>query len=64
MELKMWLLKNKLTITEFAIMIGYNKNHVGSVSTGYIRAGKGLAYAIEMATGGQVKAKSLMEKQK
>lgn len=64
MDLRRWIFDNDLTITKFANLIGYHRNHIAAIVNNGLHAGKGLALAIEIATEGKVKAKSLTKKPK
>ena len=61
MELKLWLVKNKKKITDFANEIGVTRTHLGEVMSGRRKIGNSLAKFIELKTNGEVKAEDLLK---
>jgi len=61
MELKLYLVKNRITIADFSEKIGYSRNMISGVANGIYRPSKRLAKTIEQATNGEVKAEDLMK---
>ncbi len=62
MDLREYLFRNNLQLTEFARIVNYSRQHVSGVMHGTIRPGRKLAEAIEKATNGEVKAEDLLQK--
>lgn len=60
MQLKIYLLINRMSITEFSEILNYSRNQVSGVINGKIKPGRKLAKLIEKATEGAVKAKDLL----
>lgn len=60
MKLKLYLVENKITITEFAEKLGCSRNHLGEIMNGRRKIGRSLAQLIEIKTNGEVKAEDLM----
>lgn len=61
MQLKIYLVKNKKTITEFADELGCSRNHLGEIMNGRRKIGSSLAKLIEIKTNGEVKAEDLLK---
>lgn len=62
MELKLYLMKNRLTIKEFCEKVNYSRNQISGVMSGKLRASKKLAKIIEQATNGEVTAEEVLKK--
>ncbi|NGX62194.1 MAG: hypothetical protein K940chlam9_01688 [Chlamydiae bacterium] len=60
MDLREYLFRNKLNVSDFSKQINYSRQHVSGVIHGKIKAGRKLAEIIEKATNGKVKIKDLM----
>lgn len=60
MELKIYLVKNRLTIKEFCEMVNYSRNQISGVINGKLRPSKKLAKIIEKATNGEVTVEELL----
>lgn len=58
MDLKIYLVKNRLSVSEFAEMIDYSRPHLSAVIHGRQLPSPKLARIIERVTGGKVKATS------
>lgn len=61
MRLKLYLVKNRLTIKEFCEMIGYSRNQISGIANGTLKPSLRLAMVIEKATNGEVKVEDLMK---
>lgn len=61
MELKIYLVQNRLTIKEFCEKIGYSRNQISGIANGKLKPSLRLAKVIEEATDGQVTVKDLMK---
>jgi transcriptional regulator with XRE-family HTH domain len=61
MDLREYLFKKKLNVTEFARKINYGRTYVNAIVTGNRIPGKKLAEAIEQATNGEIKAENLLK---
>lgn len=60
-ELYLWIKKNKKTVSAFADEIGYSASYLGEyLRGGWVRMSPRLANRIETATGGELKALSLL----
>ncbi len=59
MDLREYLFRNRLTITEFAHRINYGRTYVNAIVTGTRTPGRKLAEAIAQATNGEVKTENL-----
>jgi DNA-binding transcriptional regulator YdaS (Cro superfamily) len=62
MDLREYLFRNNIKVSEFAQMINYSRQHVSGVIHGTYKPGRKLAEAIEKATNGEVKARDLNKK--
>lgn len=60
MELKLYLVKNRLTINEFSEMLNYSRTHLSAIINGRLSPSKKLAKMIEKATNGEVSIKELL----
>lgn len=61
MELKLYLVKNRITIKEFCERIGYSRNQISGIANGKLKPSMRLAKVIEEATGGEVTIEDLMK---
>lgn len=61
MELKLYLVKNRLTVKEFAEKIEYSRNQISGIVNGKLRPSNRLAKLIEQATNGEVTAEELLK---
>lgn len=61
MNLKIYLVKKKISITNFSKELGCSRGHLTGVVNGKIRIGSSLAQLIELKTNGEVKADDLMK---
>lgn len=61
MELKIYLVKNRLTIKQFCEIIGYSRNQISGVMNGNLRPSPRLAKVIEEATNGEVTVAELLK---
>lgn len=61
MELKIYLVRNKMSITDFSKKLRYSRDHLSRVINGTKRPSKKLAEDIEKATNGEVKAEDLLK---
>ena len=61
MELREYLFRHRITVTELAKQINYERTYVNAVVTGSKKPGRKLAQAIEKATNGEVMARELLE---
>lgn len=61
MKLKIWIVSNKKTITEFSSELGITRTHLGEIMNGRRKAGNTLAKLIEIKTNGEVKAEDLLK---
>jgi transcriptional regulator with XRE-family HTH domain len=60
MDLREYLFRKKLTVTEFAKKINYGRTYVNEIITGNRTPGRKLAEAIEKETNGEVTIKDLI----
>jgi hypothetical protein len=61
MDLREYLFKNRLKVTDFAKIIGYERGYINKVVNGLMIPGRKLAESIEKATNGEVKAEDLLK---
>lgn len=61
MELKLYLVKNKLTVNEFSETLNYSRTHLSAIINGRLSPSKKLAKMIQKATNGEVKVEELMK---
>lgn len=61
MNLKIYLVKNRITITDFSKNIGCSRGHLNGIVNGKIKIGNALAQLIEIKTNGEVKAEDLLK---
>lgn len=61
MQLKLYLVKNRLTIKEFSDMIGYSRNQISGIANEKLKPSLRLAKVIENATNGEVTVEELMK---
>lgn len=64
MDLREYLFRNRLTVTEFAKKINYGRTYINEIVSGNRTPGRKLAEAIEKATDGHVKAADLLKNKK
>lgn len=62
MELKLYLVRNKISITDFSKKIGCHRSYLSEIVNGTKIPGKRLAKDIELATNGEIKAEELLKK--
>lgn len=60
MKLKLYLVKNGISVKDFAEKCGCTRTHLSAVINGKLRAGLPLAKLIEILTQGEVKAKDVL----
>ena len=60
MQLKLYLTKNNLTVTEFAELINYSRTHLSAVINGTQNASPKLAKLVQKYTNGEVTAQEVM----
>jgi hypothetical protein len=61
MDLREYLFRNELHVSDFAKTVNYSRQHLSGVIHGTIKPGRKLAEAIEKATNGEVKAEELLK---
>lgn len=61
MELKLYLVRNRIKVHEFAQKLGCSRTHLSEVMNGKKRAGLTLAKFIEQTTNGEVKAEDVLK---
>ena len=61
MELREYLFRKRLKISDFAKEIGYGRTYVNEIVNRTKKPGKHLARQIEQATNGEVKAEDLLK---
>lgn len=64
MDLRDYLHFQRISVTEFAQMLGCSRTHLSEIIHGKRIPGKWLAKDIERATNGEVKAEELLKKSK
>lgn len=64
MKLKVYLVLNKRSITDFSKHLGCTRDHLSRIINGSTRASKRLAKDIELATQGEVKAEDVLKEYK
>lgn len=62
MKLKLYLVKNKISITDFSKTLGCSRGHLTGVVNGKIKPSRILAELIESKTNGEIKAVELFKK--
>jgi len=60
MLLKLYLVKNKIKIKDFAESIGCSRTHLGEIMNGRRKIGTSLAKLIEIKTNGEVTTDEIM----
>lgn len=60
MKLKLYLVENKISITDFSKVLKCSRGHLTGVVNGKIKPSRILAELIESKTNGAVKAKDLL----
>ena len=61
MDLREYLFRKRISVTDFAKQIDHSRPHLSSIVNGLRQPSPRLARAIEKATSGEVTAKELME---
>ncbi len=61
MKLKLYLVENRISITDFSKQIGCSRMHLNDIVNDKRKCGKSLALLIELKTNGQVKAEELLK---
>ena len=61
MELKIYLVKNRMSITDFSKQLGCSRGHLTGVVNGKIKPSRVLAQLIEIKTNGEVTIEDLMK---
>ncbi len=64
MELREYLFRQRLKISDFAKKLGYGRTYINEIVNGTKKPGKHLARQIERETEGQVKAEDLLKEKK
>ncbi len=64
MELKEYLIKNRIPVTEFAESIGYTRNYINLIVNKRVVPSSRLALVIEKATDGEVTTSELLKNNK
>lgn len=59
MKLKLYLVENRITVTDFSKELGVTRNYLSGIINGKLKCGKYLAQIIEMKTNGKIKAEEL-----
>lgn len=60
MELKIWLVKNRKKIQDFAKELGISRTHLGEIMNGKKKASPTLAKLIEFTTNKEVMAEEIL----
>ena len=61
MELKIYLVKQRISIVDFAKQVGCSRTHLTEIVNGNRRVGKSLAKVISLATNGEVSEKEILQ---
>lgn len=61
MELKLYLVKNRIKVQDFAKKLGCSRTHLSEVINGKKRAGSSLAKLIELTTNGEITAEEVID---
>lgn len=61
MELKLYLVRNRISVTDFCKVLGCSRMHLNDIVNGKRKCGKSLAQLIEIKTHGEVKVDDLMK---
>lgn len=61
MKLKLYLVENRISITDFCKEIGCSRMHLNDIVNGKRKCGKSLALLIELKTNGKVTAQDLLK---
>lgn len=61
MRLRIYLLKNHLSIEKFSLMMGYTAQYLGALLNGRLKCPERVCLLIEHLTKGQVTAKEMKE---
>lgn len=60
MDIRKYLFENRITITEFAKMLGYSIGHICAIKNGKLKPNVRLAKAIIQASNGQITMEELI----
>jgi len=60
MKLRMYLVKNRITVAKFSKMMGYNSSYFSQLLCGNKKFSKTAAILIEFLTNGEVKAEDVL----
>ncbi len=63
MDLKMWLWKNRISLTDFCHIVGFSRGYMSEVMNYHKKPSERLAHVIEKETGGDVRADFLMSQE-
>jgi DNA-binding transcriptional regulator YdaS (Cro superfamily) len=61
MDLREYLFRKRMTVTDFSKLIDYSRTHISEIIHGTRRPGKKVARIIEKATNGEVTAEELLK---
>jgi plasmid maintenance system antidote protein VapI len=61
MKLKLYLVENRISITDFSKELGCSRMHLNDIVNDKRKCGKSLAQLIEIKTQGEVKAEELLK---
>lgn len=61
LELRIYLIKNHISIKDFAERIKYSRSQISNILNGASKPSKRLMITIEQATNGEVKAEDLLK---
>jgi DNA-binding transcriptional regulator YdaS (Cro superfamily) len=64
MDLKLYLVKNRIKVHEFAQRLGCSRTHLSEVINGKKKAGLTLAKMIELLTNGEVTSEEVLNEYK
>lgn len=62
MDIKTYIWKNRMTLRDFATLVGCNYSYMSRIATEKLLPSPELAKKIEAATNGQIKAKKMIRK--
>lgn len=63
MELKIWLWKNRLSMTDFCEIVGMSRSYLCEIANYRRKPSKRIAFMIEKETSGEVKSEFLMRQE-
>lgn len=63
MELREYLFRNRISITDFSKKVDFSRNYISQIALGYRKPSKKLAKLIEKETNGEVTLEELIRKQ-